>query len=342
MTSSTSATTLKRARDEDDDSGLVYKKYFDELATNGYTVIENVVPPDVCAKSYAGIIKFLNEAGVKTDDPELKMSSYPNQHGIMQHFEAGHMQPIWDIRMRTEVTDVFDELYGDNDLLVSFDGFCWMPKHASFNGRRWLHADQSHKRLGLRCVQGYVNLLTSHDASSGSLAVVPGSHLKHSEYAAKHPEATKNPKDWHKYTEEELAEFGDVVRVHGGVGSLVLWDSRTAHSAIEPLWTTVNPRERCVVYVCYQPRAFISESALKRKVGAFDNFRMTTHWPASRIEQFPEKPWTRGKPYSTITPARTRVESPRMLQLAGKLRPLTTHTAHRREVRKPAMNFVKD
>lgn len=335
MTSAT-ATTKKRGLEEDT-SGLLFEKYFDELEEYGYTVIENVVPADVCAKSFAGIIRFMNEAGVKTADPALNMHSYPNSHGIIQHFEAGQMQPIWDIRMRNEVTTVFEELYGDNDLLVSFDGFCWMPKHYSYNGRQWLHADQSHQRLGLRCIQGYVNLLTSHDARSGSLAAVPKSHKKHSEYAAKNPEATKNPKDWHKYTEEELAEFGDVVRVHGGVGSLVLWDSRTAHSAIQPLPGTADTRERCVVYVCYQPRALIKPFALKRKVGAFDNYRMTTHWPASRVEQFSDKPWTRGKPYSMRTPARTRVESPRMLELAGKT-PLTTR---QRKLGKPALQFVK-
>lgn len=328
--------TLKRARD---DSERAYEKNFVELAEKGYTVIEDVVPAPVCAASFAGIVRFLNEAGVNTGDPALSMASYPNSHGIVQHLEAGQMQPVWDIRLRDEVVGVFEELYGDNDLLVSFDGFCWMPRHLRHNGRQWMHADQSHKRLGLRCIQGYVNLLPSHDDRSGSLVVVPGSHLKHSTYAAKHPEATANPKDWHKYTDAELAEFGgETVRVHGRVGSLVLWDSRTAHSARPPEPDADETRERCVVYVCYQPRSLIQEPALKRKARAFDEFRMTTHWPASRIEQFAKTWRTWGKPITVRTPARTRRETPRMLELAGKTR-LSTR---KRETWKPALKFVKD
>lgn len=333
------APSLKRTRESlDTTTPSAYATNFQELETKGYTVIENVVPAEVCAASFSGIIKFLNESGVKTDDEALSMNSYPNSHGIIQHFEAGHMQAVWDIRLHNKVTEIFDILYGDNDLLVSFDGFCWMPKHYRDNKRQWLHTDQSHKRLGLRCIQGYVNVLTSHDDCSGSLVVIPGSHLKHAEYAAKNPDSVKNPKDWHKFTDEEVAELGEPIRVHGGVGSLVLWDSRTAHSARPPQIGRENTRERCVVYVCYQPRAYIKESALKRKVGAFDNYRMTTHWPASRVEQFPEKPWTHGKPYTMKTPARTRVATPRMLELAGK----TKMTTKMRRTTKPAMVFVKD
>lgn len=329
-------TTLKRKHDEESKS--VYKRHFAELAEQGYTVIEGVVPEQVCADSFSGIMRFLNEAGVNTADPHLAMASYPNSHGIVQHLEAGQMQPVWDIRLREEVSAVFEDLYGDNDLLVSFDGFCWMPRHLRHNGRQWMHADQSHKRLGLRCIQGYVNLLPSHDERSGSLVVVPGSHRKHAEYAAQNPESTKNPKDWHKYTDAELAAFGETVRVHGRVGSLVLWDSRTAHSARPPEQDADETRERCVVYVCYQPRALIAPAALKRKVKAFDEFRMTTHWPASRIEQFPKTWRTWGKPITVRTPARTRRETPRMLELAGKT-PLTTR---RRETWTPALKFTKD
>ena len=329
----------KRKRDdEESEHAPRFSDKFKELEEKGYTTIEGVVPADVCAKSFAGIKAFLNEAGVNTNDPDLKMSSYPNSHGIVQHLEAGQMQAVWDVRLCEEVSAVFEELYGDNDLLVSFDGFCWMPKHLRDNGRQWMHADQSHKRTGLRCIQGYINLATSHDNKSGSLVVVPGSHLKHSEYAAKNPESSKNPKDWYKYTDVELAEFGETVRVHGGVGSLVLWDSRTAHSARPPEADADETRERCVVYVCYQPRSMIEPGALKRKVKAFDEFRMTTHWPASRIEQFPATWRTWGKPITVKTPTRTRVETTRMLELAGK----TGLTTRIRKVWKPAMKFVHD
>jgi hypothetical protein len=237
------------------------------------------------------------------------------------------------VRQEEAVADVFAALYGDNDLLVSFDGVCFMPPEDRNSGRTWLHVDQSHRRRGLCCIQGYVNLTPAEDERTGSLAVVPGSHLKHGEFGVAHPRALENGKDWFKFDgEAERASLGDepVTRVHGGVGSLVLWDSRTAHQAMEPPKSVAAARERCVVYVCYQPRAWCSEANLRKKSAAFDAYRMTTHWPASKIELFPLtwRTWGKPVPPQQRAPPRDRQETPRMLELAGKT-PLTTRARHR-------------
>lgn len=227
-------------------------------------------------------------------------------------------------------------MWGDNDLLVSTDGFCWMPSHYTGVDRSWLHTDQSHKKLGLQCVQGYVNLLTSHDAASGSLYVVPGSHLLHAEFAAKFPDAAENGRDWYKFSAEQLESLGaKPVRVHGGVGSVVLWDSRLAHSAIPPARGTESPRERCVAYVCYQPRALCSKKNLEKKRAVFENYRVTSHWPASKVEMFGVKWRTYGAEITVRTPARNRVESQRMLELAGCV-PMTSRV---RRITRPALEF---
>jgi Phytanoyl-CoA dioxygenase (PhyH) len=200
-----------------------------------------------------------------------------------------------------------------------------------------LHTDQSFKKIGLNCVQGYVNVLTSHDAASGSLYVLPGSHLLHDEFAAAHPDSAASGKDWHKYTPEQLAFFGtEPVRVHGGVGSLVLWDSRTVHSAIPPQRGIESPRERCVVYVCYQPRALCSKKNLEKKRDIYENYRMTTHYPAQKVEMFPIKWRTYGADDTGVrTPPRNRVASQRMLELAGCV-PMTSRV---RRIARPALDF---
>jgi ectoine hydroxylase-related dioxygenase (phytanoyl-CoA dioxygenase family) len=312
-----------------------YADAWESLKENGYAVIENVVSLEQCHKTYEAIKRHLREAGVDVDSPKLKMSSYPNSHGIVQHLEIGQLQEVWEIRMLESILEIFEEMWGDSDLLSSTDGVCWMPSHYRGLDRSWLHTDQSHKKTERQCVQGYVNLLTSHDEASGSLYVVPGSHLLHAEFAKKFPAAAENGKDWYKFNEEELASFGaKPIRVHGGVGSLVLWDSRLAHSAIPPA-RNVEARERCVVYVCYQPRALCSKKNLEKKRAIFENFRMTTHWPASKVEMFGVKWRTYGAEIIVKTPARNRVENQKMLEIAG----CVPMTSQERRVRCSALAF---
>jgi hypothetical protein len=95
---------------------------------------------------------------------------------------------------------------------------------------------------------------------------------------------------------------------------------------------------RCIVYVCYQPRSYITARNLAKKQKAFDEYRMTTHWPASKIELF-SKTWrTYGQPIAANlrTPTRDRVETARMLELAGKTA-LTTRPLRRTP---PMLAFV--
>ncbi len=45
---------------------------------------------------------------------------------------------------------------------------------------------------------------------------------------------------------------------------------------------------RHVVYACYQPRAFAGEEDLRLKAQAWEEFRVTTHWPARNVHLFPK------------------------------------------------------
>ena len=45
---------------------------------------------------------------------------------------------------------------------------------------------------------------------------------------------------------------------------------------------------RHVVYACYQPRTFAQPNDLRLKAEAWDEYRVTTHWPARNIALFPK------------------------------------------------------
>ena len=242
-------------------------------------------------------------------------------HGIVQHNEVGHSDAVWDVRLNPNVQDVFEQLHGTNDLLVSFDGMCYMHPKRAFRKNSWAHFDQNSRRKGLHCVQGYVNLYDSSDDSSGSLWVVPESHKKFDKFWAAFPDSVRaaGAGDWYKLDSAAENEFfADhcpyPVRVHGPRGSLVLWDSRMLHQNVPAMGAQTERKPRAVVYVCYQPRRLISAGNLEKKQKAFREYRMTTHWPSEVVKLFPVQPrWNR----SELAPGRDRVETPRMLQLAG-------------------------
>ena len=47
------------------------------------------------------------------------------------------------------------------------------------------------------------------------------------------------------------------------------------------------------MYLCYQPRKKCSKESLKKKQKAFDELRMTSHWPC-KIKLFAKTPRTYG------------------------------------------------
>jgi hypothetical protein len=76
-----------------------------------------------------------------------------------------------------------------------------------------------------------------------------------------------------------------------------------------------------------EPRFLISKGDLKKKAKAFHDYRMTKHRAASAVGLFAKKPWVRSKPDSTVQPlivVRDRVESQRMLELAGVVSKMTS------------------
>lgn len=292
-----------------------------QLDQQGFCVVPNVLTHAECDSALAGVHSYLANAGVDIVTRKTK-KDYPNMHGIIQHLEVGHSQAAWDVRTNESVQNVFAQIYGTNDLLVSFDGVCVMQPWHKFGRKSWMHMDQSSKNTARRCIQGYVNLTDASDARTGSLLVLPGSHKRFAEFFDAFPHMRKKSKgDWCKLqNEEQTAFFGvEKTRVHGGRGSLVLWDSRCVHQNIPPAFGPDEALQRCIVYTCYQPRELCSRRLVEKKIAAFDGYRMTTHWPAEKVKLFPVNARTYGAEVPVYTPVRDRVESQRMLELAGKV-----------------------
>jgi len=78
-----------------------------------------------------------------------------------------------------------------------------------------------------------------------------------------------------------------------------------------------------VVYTCYQPRSLATEKDLALKREAYNDRRVTTHWPAMNVTLFPKEGNSyygaagAKKPNFIVKPTREDAETDMTKQLAG-------------------------
>lgn len=237
---------------------------------------------------------------------------------LIQHFGVGHFETSWKIRQNKKVAKVFSKIHKckEDELLVSFDGLSLhLPpedtKRGWYRGTNWFYTDQSPLKPEL-CIQGMVTLNDVND-NDATLAVLEGSHKYHNEFFKSNGLSVKS--DWYKLNKDlnEISYFEhkgcEMKCIKATKGSLILWNSKTFHQAIEAQKIRNQKNTRAVIYVCMTPRSWTTETTLKRKRIAFKERRTTNHWP-HRPKMFPLKPQTYGKelPNIKILPEPTLAE----------------------------------
>ena len=195
-------------------------------------------------------------------------------HGIFKHHCIGHQRHAWLIRTNQKVQDVYKYLWNTNELVVSFDGSCYIDKSCSKKDNIWTHTDQSPQKKGLHCYQGYVSLTTNEERT---FVVYEGSHSLHEQYFIDTNNTSNN--NWqlinHKYL-ESIKDQKRILKV--SAGSMVLWDSRTLH---QNQYGKPNSEDRLVQYICYLPKSHIKNTIKmqEKRLTYFNQLRTTSHWP---------------------------------------------------------------
>lgn len=316
-----------------------YQKYIansdnikDILNTFGVAIIPNVLNDIECLDMNKGMWNTLEYLTKQWDVPInrknrkswTEMSKlYPKHSMLLQNWKIGHSQYVWDVRQNPKIVEIFAKIWNceNEDLLVSFDGVSYhMPPEVTnlgwYRGNDWFHCDQSFTNSEMQCIQGWV---TGYDVNEGdaTLSILESSHLYHAEFKERYNINEK--KDWYKLNENEkmfyIQEKGcKISKIKCPKGSLVLWDSRTIHCGSEALRSRENPNFRNIVYLCYEPRNRCNVKKLIKKQKAFENMRMTSHWPC-KITLFPITPRTYGNPIYEVSD----LEMPILSELGKKL-----------------------
>lgn len=296
------------------------------LQTYGVASIPNVLTVTECVELRDKVWKEVSHITQNRFDINNKTTwkhfydFFPLHSMLCQHWGLGHMQPIWDIRQHPNVRNIFEKVWETPDLLVSFDGLSiHLPpedtKRGWYRKNIWMHTDQSSAKKGLHCIQGLINLYPVNEGDA-TLSILENSHLHHEEFFAQSGKSSSI--DWYKLQEDELNFFEtkgcQQVCLQGNEGSMFLWDSRTFHQGIEAQKTRKESNFRMAVYICMTPKKQCSAAGIKKRIAAFENMRMTTHWPHIP-KLFPVSPRTYGK----CVPQFNQVNAPVLSDAGRKL-----------------------
>ncbi|KAF3005252.1 hypothetical protein E8E14_005207 [Neopestalotiopsis sp. 37M] len=272
---------------------FTYGDWRDGFFKDGYTILKNVIPADRALYYRTKMLDWLSSFGngFDIDDPSTHtLDHLPiNFKSMYLNYCAAHEKFMWEARTEPGVIKPFEELWGTDELLVSFDAFnVTLPQQKYLDFTPWPHVDQSHERQGLACAQGLLNLGRA-GPEDGGLLLMEGSSMLFEEFFKTFPPAEGDVDktrqyDFFGFKEEHVKWFESrgchLKKICVDPGDLIIWDSRTLHYVRLP---EKDAPVRTVIYACYTPRALATESDLKLKAELFHRFEGTTHWPHCNI-----------------------------------------------------------
>eukprot|EP00747_Dinoflagellata_sp_TGD_P140807 gnl/TRDRNA2_/TRDRNA2_176047_c0_seq1.p1 gnl/TRDRNA2_/TRDRNA2_176047_c0~~gnl/TRDRNA2_/TRDRNA2_176047_c0_seq1.p1 ORF type:complete len:397 (+),score=57.08 gnl/TRDRNA2_/TRDRNA2_176047_c0_seq1:83-1273(+) len=237
--------------------------------------------------------------------------------GILRPLGVSHSPLLWRVRAAPGVRGTFERIWGTRRLLSSFDGagvFRPLLREEWRTRGGWFHVDQGAQKRGLQSVQGFVSLYDASEAT-GSLVVVPRSHLHHDKVVSRN----HGPRgmDFVRLRNDDPLlrdEAGPKPRlICCRAGDLVIWDSRTVHCNTPAL---VEDRElqcraellRAVAYVCMTPASWAPWAVIRKRRAAAAHGVGTTHWPhefhPTTAPDLPAPDWA---PRASMTPERQKL-----------------------------------
>jgi len=247
-------------------------QYQKDLEKNGYAIIENVLSKEQI-EQYKDLFYKWQKTIPNHDDYHRKCSP----HGIYKFYEVGHTRFAWLIRINPKIQKIFKTVWDCDDLVVSFDGCCYISPNDKRKNKIWTHTDQAPSKKGLQCYQGWVSLT---DNEERTLVVYEGSHKLHENYF-KEKNLSHN-KNWNLIDLEYLYRIKHTRKaLKVKAGSLVLWDSRCFHQNQYGNFKSFKPEERIVQYICYLPKNHKknTKAMQKKRLKYFNERRTTSHWP---------------------------------------------------------------
>ena len=261
----------------------------------------------------------LSKPSFRRENPETwtTKNMITSLHGILKQY-TGHT--TWQWELREMCYPLFCQIYKTDELLVSFDGACFLKPldsnkkntnditnnatntPAVSGYKQWLHLDQDrlheiidgHDPNKMTCVQGLVNFLDSSSVDGG-LVLVEKIHLAFAGYFQRHPADGFSP-FFKVDMNDEILRTLPVIKICAPAGHLILWDSRIVHSNCPPNNQNVKKPRMCA-YVSMQPRNYASKKDIEKRIRLYETGRQTGHVVGGHaLKETMKHPMTYGGP----------------------------------------------
>ena len=187
------------------------------IKSKGYCVIPNILDKNEINNAKNGLWDTLEHltqylpTPIKREDNQTWKTYYElhsNRKLIIQNWQIGHSQFVWDIRQNPKIANIFSKLWNieNTDLLTSFDAISFhIPPEITgtgfFDGDSWWHTDQAPNNKSFSCIQGMV-LLYDVNPGDATLRVLENSNQYHKSYFEQYN--INKTSNWYKFNEKEL------------------------------------------------------------------------------------------------------------------------------------------
>ncbi|KAK3679386.1 hypothetical protein LTR78_000947 [Recurvomyces mirabilis] len=314
------------------DTSKIYGDWRDEFHKYGCVLIKNVLSKERAQYYVDKQLEWLKNFDLGFDEKDK--STWTADHlpvsfkgGMYFAYGSTHEKHTWEARTEPAIVDIFEKLWGTDELITSFDGVNIFPPRKDLNWTPWPHCDQNPERKGMQAVQGLVNYAPNGE-NDGGLVLMKGSAKLHDEFFAHKREAADHEDapppeikfmDLFLFSQKDVKWFEErgceLVKINMEPGDFVLWDSRTLHMAKFPEGEQIRHAQ----YICMTPRKFATDEALEAKKECFENYYGTTHWPHCNVRPSSEKPMRNGEvcPKYRTEPFEKPTVTDQVLKLAG-------------------------
>ena len=269
-----------------------------DLQVQGYAIVENFLTEelvDFFLRQFEAYFKFLGREFNMDESVEITADNgkppYVLHSGMIQYL--GHSQAQWDLRALCAI--IFRKLFDKEDVISSFNGFCYMNGNRRYHMTdfdEFLHRDKYMFSNDSQNYAGFINLTTNDTIAKGGFVCIPGSHNLDFKTIM---DIRPHNKEWYQFSNEEKKLLNDAgwkaKFIPINKGDFFLWDDRLAHCNTK---CYEHGEKRCVVYMSMNPRPIFPDKEtckiLKKRENAFKTRRNTGHQTLKHLRIFPKLP----------------------------------------------------
>lgn len=256
-------------------------EFMKHLNTEGYVIIKNILNTqerEIFFQKFKTDFNYVSPNFKFDDKSTWNIKTYPGMYGkgmcVFNGF--GQADFMWYLRTNLNIQQIFKNLYDENELVTSMDGFSvFVDKNQKT--KSWHHVDQNPKNQILSYQAAY-NFYPVNSDDAG-FVVAPKSH---NDFIPN----VKHNKDW-IMLKEDSEWHNKVVKLIIPENCLTIWNSKLIH-ANTGMKKNTDRINRLTCYVTYLPKSLRSDHIQQERIQAYINGETCSHWSNQcKIKKYP-------------------------------------------------------